>query len=132
MLIFLSMEKTKSFSELIVWQKAHRFVLDVYSVSKAFPKDERFGLTDQIRRASVSIAAKIAEGYSKRGVKDKLRFFNMAEGSLSECKYYLILVEGLKYAAVKELAESLDEIHKLLRGYLRGIVRNAGLPAPNS
>jgi len=63
----LNMEKTTDFRELIVWQKAHQFVLDVYSLTSRFPKEERFGITSQIRRASISIAANIAEGYSKRG-----------------------------------------------------------------
>jgi len=65
------MEKTKNFSELIVWQKAHQFVLSVYSLTKGLPKEELFGLTSQLRRAAISITANIAEGYSKRGQKTR-------------------------------------------------------------
>ena len=70
------MERSKHFTELIVWQKAHQFVLSVYRLTKNFPKEELFGLTSQFRRASVSIAANIAEGYSKKGLRDKIRFLN--------------------------------------------------------
>jgi four helix bundle protein len=76
------MEKRNSFKDLIVWQKAHLFVLTVYKASDEFPKTEMYGLTSQFRRASVSIAANIAEGYKKKGIKDKLRFYNIAQGSL--------------------------------------------------
>jgi len=68
------MEKSKSFEDLIVWQKAHQFVLRAYSVSATFPKSEVYGLTSQYRRAAVSIAANIAEGYKRTGTADKLRF----------------------------------------------------------
>ncbi|QOI96954.1 MAG: four helix bundle protein [Flammeovirgaceae bacterium] len=102
------MEKTKSFEELIVWQKAHQFVLSVYEVTKFFPKEEQFGLSSQFRRASVSIASNIAEGYSKRGIKDKLRFFNISQGSASECRYYLRLTKDLKFADVTQLEIDLE------------------------
>jgi four helix bundle protein len=113
------MDKTKSFEELIVWQKAHHFVLNVYLLSKGFPKEELFGLTSQFRRASVSIAANIVEGYSKRGLKDKMRFLNIAQCSLSECKYYLRLSGDLGYANVEKLQIDLEEVSKLLNAYHR-------------
>jgi four helix bundle protein len=77
-----------TFQELEVWQKAHLFVLAVYRLSQSFPKSELYGLTSQFRRAAVSIAANIAEGFRKRGKADKLRFYNIAQGSLEECRYY--------------------------------------------
>ena len=120
--------------ELIVWQKAHRFVLSVYELTKAFPREEVFGITAQLRRASVSIAASIAEGYSKRGERDKMRFLNIAQGSLSECRYFLILARDLKYALVEKLERDLDEVSKLLNSYRRGIAKNfhdAISPFPN-
>ena len=95
-------EPAKSFQDLIVWQKAHQFVLLVYELSKDFPKSEVYGLTSQLRRAAVSIAANIAEGFKKRSLTDKLRFLNIAQGSLEECRYYLILVEDLQYAETKK------------------------------
>ena len=126
------MDKSRSFTELTVWRKAHQFVLDVYALTDVFPKKEQFGLTSQLRRAAVSIAANIAEGYSKKGIKDKMRFFNIAEAPLSECKYYLILIHDLKYADVTNLKENLSEVHRLLKGYAGGIARNAGLLTPDS
>jgi four helix bundle protein len=83
----------KSLSDLVVWQKAHGFVLRVYSLSATFPHDERFGLTAQIRRAAASIPANIAEGFRRRSRPEKARFMNIAEASLQEARYYLILGE---------------------------------------
>ena len=91
------MEKSKTFEELIVWQKAHAFTLTVYKISEAFPKHEIYGLTSQFRRAEVSIAANIAEGYRKKSLKDKLNFLSIAHSSLEECRYYIILSKDLGY-----------------------------------
>ena len=85
------------FQRVIAWQKAHEFVLLVYKVSKHFPEDERFGLTSQLRRAAVSVEANIAEGYRKIGKPDKLRFLNIALGSLEECRDYHFLAKDLNY-----------------------------------
>ncbi|HMG89426.1 MAG TPA: four helix bundle protein, partial [Chryseolinea sp.] len=92
-----------------------------YSMTSRFPREELFGITSQIRKASVSIAANIAEGYSKRGPRDKMRFFNIAQGSLSECKYYLILIHDLKYGSVREIGLHLEEVSRLLNSYRRAI-----------
>ena len=80
----------KTFEDLIVWQKAHQFVLEIYKLTSDFPGYELYGLTSQMRRAAVSIAANIAEGFGKRGKADKVRFLNIAQGSLEESRYYLI------------------------------------------
>lgn len=87
----------KSFEDVEIWQKAHGFVLGIYRLSETFPKAEIFGLTSQLRRAAVSISANFAEGFKKLGKADKLRFFNIAQGSLEECRYYLILARDLGY-----------------------------------
>ena len=117
------MNKSKSFTDLIVWQKAHQFVLEVYKVTKNFPKDETYGLTSQFRRASVSIPANIAEGFRKRGKNDKVRFLNISEGSLEECKYYLILSRDLNYTDNnKELINLAEEVSKLLGAYSKAIL----------
>lgn len=121
------MEKSKHFTELIVWQKAHQFVLSVYRLTKNFPKEELFGLTSQFRRASVSIAANIAEGYSKKGLKDKVRFLNMAQGSLSECQYYIRLTNDLGYADVHQVEIDVEEVSKLLNAYSRAISKTSQL-----
>jgi len=114
--------KTKSFQELIVWQKAHQFVLEVYKMTKTFPKEELFGLTSQFRRAAISIPANIAEGYRKRGKPDKARFLNISEGSLEECKYYLILVKDLGYSEIKNENGLAEEISKILNAYSNKIL----------
>ena len=117
------MEPSKSFEDLIVWQRAHALVLGVYRFTDGFPKEEVFGLTSQMRRAAVSIAANIAEGFGKSGRADKLRYFNIAQGSLEESRYYLILSKDLGYGSVTELTSVLTEVSKLLRAYSDAIRR---------
>src|SRR5690606_18834388 len=87
----------RTVQDLLVGRRAHELVLTIYEVSARFPAAERFGLTAQLRRAAVSVPANIAEGFRKRGRSDKARFLNIAEGSLEEVRYYLILVEDLDY-----------------------------------
>jgi four helix bundle protein len=78
----------RTFQDLLVWQKAHQFVLEVYRYSAEFPRSELYGLSAQLRRAAVSVPANIAEGFRRRGKPDKARFMNIAQGSLEECRYY--------------------------------------------
>jgi four helix bundle protein len=84
----------KTFQDVEVWKKAHAWVLNVYRFTEKFPRHELFGLTSQLRRAAVSIAANFAEGFKKKGHADKARFYNIAKGSLEECRYYMILARG--------------------------------------
>lgn len=116
--------KAKRFTDLIVWQKAHKFVLSVYRFSSRFPKEEIYGLTSQLRRASISIAANIAEGFKKTGPADKIRFLNISQGSLEECRYYLILAKDLDYGSTDILHEQIDEVAKLLAAYSNAIKKN--------
>lgn len=118
------MEKAKSFTDLIVWQKAHQLVLAIYKLSESFPRTEIYGLTSQMRRAAVSIAANIAEGFKKRGALDKVRFLNISEGSLEEVKYYLILSKDLNYIKEHDLDNRTEEVSRLLSSYSKGILRN--------
>jgi four helix bundle protein len=111
----------RTFQDLVVWQKAHQFVLGVYRASKNFPREEIYGLTSQFRRASISIPANIAEGFKKKGRADKVRFLNIAQGSLEECRYYLILASDLKYADTASLFGQLEEVSKLLGRYSAAI-----------
>ena len=111
----------QNFQDLTVWQKAHQFVLGVYRLSKTFPREEIYGLTSQFRRAAVSVAANVAEGFKKRGRVDKVRFMNIAEGSLEECRYYLILTRDLGYADPLENVRQLEEVSKLLGSYSAAI-----------
>lgn len=116
------MEKAKSFTDLIIWQKAHEFVLSVYKLTSDFPKSETYGLASQFRRAAVSIPANIAEGFVKKGKADKLRFYNIAQGSIQECKYYIILSKDLDYIKNNNLMELLDEVAKVLQSYINSII----------
>ncbi|MGD9019436.1 MAG: four helix bundle protein, partial [Desulfuromonadales bacterium] len=93
----------RKFQDLIVWQKAHDFVLATYRWTDQFSGQEKFGLTSQLRRSAVSIPANIVEGFKKRGIKDKIRFLNIAQGSLEESRYYLILANDLGYGFNKAL-----------------------------
>ena len=110
-------EKAKSFQDLIVWQKAHEFVLEIYRITKNFPKHEIFGLTAQIHRAAISIPANISEGFIKRSKRDKARYMNIAQGSCEEVRYYLILIADLEYTETSFLFKLLDEISKMLNAY---------------
>ena len=112
----------KSFHDLIVWQKAHQLVLSIYQFSEAFPGKEAYGLTSQMRRAVVSVAANITEGFKKIGKRDKIRFLNIAQGSLEECRYYLILANDLKYGENKDLDEKAEEVSKLIEAYSKAIL----------
>lgn len=116
------MNAAKSFTDLIVWQKAHQFVLSVYKETKKFPKEEIYGLTSQFRRAAVSIAANIAEGFKKRGKKDKLNYLNISHGSLEECRYYIILSKDLGYTSDDSATSVLEETSKLLTAYSNKIL----------
>ena len=118
------------FTDLIVWQKAHAFVMAVYRITAAFPKRELYGLTSQFRRASVSVPANIAEGFRKQGAADKARFLNTAEGPLQECRYYLILAGDLGYETNNELASLAEEVSKLLHAYRRSILTTPPDPRP--
>jgi four helix bundle protein len=114
----------KTFQDLIVWQKAHLFVLFVYRLSESFPRREIYGLTLQLRRAAISIAANIAEGFKKKTKPEKLRFMNIAQGSIEECRYYLILAKDLGYGKSDECMALLEEASKLLEAYSSSIFRS--------
>jgi four helix bundle protein len=118
-------EPAKTFEDLLVWQKAHLFVLDVYRITGTFPNHEVFGLTSQFRRAAVSIAANIAEGFRKRSNTDKVRFYNIARGSVEECRYYMILSKDLGYCDAPYTASLLDEVSKLLEAFTRSILNHS-------
>ena len=109
----------RSFEEVELWKKAHAWVLAVYRVTGEFPKHELFGLTSQLRRAAVSVPANFAEGFKKRSHADKLRFYNIAQGSLEECRYYFILARDLSYGDPAALKSGAEEVSKMLDGYMR-------------
>jgi four helix bundle protein len=111
----------RKFTDLEVWQVAHSLVLEVYKVSDSFPKSEIYGLTSQFRRAAISVPANIAEGFSKRGKNDKLRFYNIAQGSLEECRYFIILAQDLGFGDMSNLMSKLDKVANLLGAYISKI-----------
>ncbi len=109
----------KSFRDLKVWQKAHQLALDVYEVTRNFPSEERFGLSSQMRRSTVSTAANIVEGFKRKSNKDYSHFLNMADGSLEETKYYVILSKDLGYIDEEDhdrLMPLCEEVGKMLNG----------------
>ncbi len=112
----------RTFSDLLVWRKAHEFVLAIYALTATFPKEETYGLTSQLRRAAVSIPANIAEGFRRRGRPDKARFMNHAEASLEECRYYLILAHDLGYGDTADLAISLEKVSRMLSAYAAALL----------
>ena len=112
----------RTFQDLVVWQKAHQFVLGVYALTAVFPKQETYGLSLQMRRAAVSIPANIAEGFRRRSKAEKARFMNIAEGSVEECRYFLILVRDLGYGDIDRLASLLEEVSRLLNAYTAAIL----------
>ena len=114
-------QPARTFQDLLVWQKAHQYVLSVYKLTATFPKHETYGLSSQMRRAAVSVAANIVEGFRKRGRPDKIRFMNTAEGSLEESRYYLLLAQDLGYGQTNTLKASLEEVSRLLNAYSKAI-----------
>ncbi len=115
---------TTTFEDLIAWQRARVFIKHVYQITKTFPDDERFGLISQFRRAAVSIGANIAEGYKRMGKDDKLRFFNYSQGSLEECRCYIILSGDLGYINEHEatnLTAEIEDTSRLLNSYIQAI-----------
>jgi four helix bundle protein len=117
-------EKIKDFTDLLVWQKSHQLALDIYKITRSFPAEERFGLISQMRRSAVSIPANIAEGFGKKGLRDKLNFYNIAQGSAEELKYYLILAKDLGYLADNDkFNRSLMEVVRMLSGLIHAIRR---------
>ena len=113
------------YKKLIVWQKAHLLVKSIYKITGIFPKDELFGLTSQMRRSAVSVPANIVEGYSRKSVKEKLNFYNIARASLSELEYYIDLSFELNYVPeeqYKQLLVTRGEVGRLLNGFIKSFI----------
>ena len=112
----------RSYEDLEVWQKAHRVVLDVYHVTRHFPRDELYALTSQLRRSIASVAANIVEGFRRPSKSDKVRFYQIALASLDESHYHLRLAHDLKYTDTGHLRARVDEVGRMLNAYAHAIV----------
>ncbi len=112
------------FTDLIAWKEAHKLVLLTYKVLETFPKKEIFALCDQIRRCVVSIGANIAEGFSRRGKKEKTQFYYISKGSLTELENHFIVARDVGYIDKKEFEKVLgqmDLVGRLLTGLIRSV-----------
>ena len=112
----------KSFSDLATWKEAHKLVLMIYKVTKQFPPDEKFGLIIQLRRAAVSVSSNIAEGFSRNTNKEKVQFYYMALGSLTEMQNQLIISKDLSYMSESrfdELMKHVIVVNKLINGMIK-------------
>jgi len=115
-------KKIKSFTDLIAWSKGHELVLEVYEITKKFPKEEIFGITNQLRRCAVSITSNIAEGFSRKTYKDKIQFYSIALGSLTELQNQLLIARDVKYIDIetfKNMADKSVIVHKLINGLIK-------------
>jgi four helix bundle protein len=116
-------KKIKSFVDLEAWQIAHKFALEIYRLTKGFPKEELYGIVSQLRRAALSITSNIAEGFSRYHYNDKIRFYYNSRGSISEIKNCLILSRDLKYITDDICGELLDFAERILR-LINGLIRS--------
>ncbi len=122
--------KIEEFTDLIVWQEGHRLVLLIYKVTNNFPKEETYSLTDQLRRAVVSITSNIAEGFGRQTYKEKAQFYYLAKGSLTEVKNQIIIARDLEYISSSTyigLANQIGIVQKLLQGFIKSTKRLSAL-----
>ena len=111
----------KSFTDLKAWQEGHKLVLAIYGISKEFPKEEIYSLVDQMRRSAVSVTSNIAEGFGRQGYKEKVQFYYLAQGSLTELKNQLLIAKDIGYLKEKQFSEAAsqaNDAHKLLQGLI--------------
>jgi four helix bundle protein len=117
----------KTYKDSIAWQKSHNLVLEIYEITKKFPKEEMFGLTNQIRRAVVSISSNIAEGFSRKSIKEKQQFLHQALGSLTEVDNQILIARDVGYIAPQEF-DKIDpiivEVGKLINSVLKYLFTN--------
>jgi four helix bundle protein len=114
-------EKIEKFTDLKTWQESHKAVIEIYKLTKKFPKDELFGLISQMRRSAVSITSNIAEGFGRHTFKDKIHFYYQARGSLFELRNQIILSRDISYLSDSEFLKldfSLEVVQKMLNGLI--------------
>jgi len=118
------MTKITSFSDLVAWQQAHQLALHIYKTSRQFPKNERFSLMDQMRRSAVSITSNIAEGFSRKTRYDKIWFYFVSKGSLTELQNQLLIAKDVKYISIEKfdkIARKTNRVHKLINGLIKTV-----------
>ena len=115
------MAKIQRYEDLIAWQQAYEIVIKVYQATKNFPQDERFGLTQQVQRAAVSIPSNIAEGFGRHTRPDYLRFLDMARGSTYELQTQMRIAHDLGYLDNPELMDKIEELERVLNGLIRAL-----------
>jgi four helix bundle protein len=106
---------THSFRDLVVWQRAHKLALEIYKLTSAFPSEERYGLTSQLRRAALSVANNLAEGSKRKSQQDFAHFINIAEGSASETDYLLLFVKDMGYVSDETVTPLMKEVAEIGR-----------------
>ncbi len=118
------------YRKVIVWEKAHKLTLDIYRLTSTFPRSEMYGITSQLRRSTSSVPANIVEGYSRGGTKQYINFLTIANGSLAETSYFLLLAYELDYIKEKEyikLEEKCEEIGKMLNATIKTLRNREGI-----
>jgi four helix bundle protein len=116
--------QVKNFYDLEAWKRGHELVLDIYNITKNFPKEELYGIISQLRRAVSSITANIAEGFARYHFKDKARFYYQSRGLVAEVQNFLLLAKDLEFIAhekCKELGEKANEVGRLTNGLIKSI-----------
>lgn len=116
------MSKIVKFTDLEVWRCGHKLVVDIYRMTKLFPKDEIYGLVSQIRRAAVSVTANIAEGFGRKSYKEKLQFYYQSQGSLTELEDEILIALDVGYLSKDShviVMNQIDTTHRLLAGLIR-------------
>jgi four helix bundle protein len=114
--------KIKSFTDLNAWKEGHILVLMIYDITKTFPKEEMFGIVSQMRRCAVSITSNIAEGFSRQSYKEKVQFYSMAQGSLTELQNQLLIAKDVKFTykdEFKNTANQAVKVHKIINGLIK-------------
>jgi four helix bundle protein len=118
------MEKVKNFTDLIAYKKSHALVLEIYSLTKKFPPDEKFALTNQMRRSAISITSNIAEGFSRNSSKDKAHFYAISKGSLTEIHSQILISKDLKYVCESDFNSTVMKIEECCK-IISGLIRSA-------
>ncbi|OGM76889.1 hypothetical protein A2210_00160 [Candidatus Woesebacteria bacterium RIFOXYA1_FULL_40_18] len=127
----MTITKIKNFTDLEAWQEAHKLVLLVYQVTKKYPREERFSLVDQTRRCTISISSNIAEGFSRHGIKEKIQFYYVAKGSLTELQNQLLVAKDIGYikpSTFEQITAQSITVHKLINGLIRSLNTRYKLP----